>query len=200
MTADCTITTDRQCSPCVAPTFSDDGLTCKQCDGEGKYNDEDGAAFCKTVKAGYKPTEDRKGEEQCPAGTYTDDGVACKTCEAEGQYSDEDGAAYCKTAKAGYKPTLDHKAEERCPAGKYSTGGTNACSDCGDGETSGAGAAGCSTCASCATGRYMIKACTPTSETECGDCLAGTVSTGGTVKQCTSCTADGEYSDTDLAR
>ena len=60
MTADCTITTDRQCSPCVAPTFSDDGLTCKQCDGEGKYNDEDGAAFCKTAKAGYKPTSDHK--------------------------------------------------------------------------------------------------------------------------------------------
>jgi hypothetical protein len=151
MTADCTITTDRQCSPCVAPTYSNDGTACNQCDGEGKYNDEDGAAFCKTAKAGYKPKENRKGEEICPAGTY-------------------------------------------------STGGADECSDCGDGETSGAGAAGCSTCASCATGKYMIKACTPTSETECGDCLAGTVSTGGAVTECTSCTADGEYSDTDLAR
>ncbi|GMH64900.1 hypothetical protein TrRE_jg6983, partial [Triparma retinervis] len=46
---------------------------------------------------------------------------------------------------------------------------------------------------------YMISTCTPTSKTECGDCLAGTVSTGGTVTECTSCTADGEYSDTDLA-
>ena len=60
MTADCTITSDRQCSPCVAPAYSDDGLTCKQCSGEGQYNDEDGAAFCKTAKAGYKPTSDRK--------------------------------------------------------------------------------------------------------------------------------------------
>ena len=139
---------------------------------------------------------------ECQAGTASTGGTVteCALCNVDGKYSDTDNASFCKTAKAGYKPTLDHKAEERCPAGKYSTGGTNACSDCGDGETSGAGAAGCSTCASCATGRYMIKACTPTSETECGDCLAGTVSTGGTVKQCTSCTADGEYSDTDLAR
>jgi hypothetical protein len=60
MTAECTITADRQCSPCVSPTYSSDGITCSQCDGQGKYNDEDGAAFCKTAKAGYKPTSDRK--------------------------------------------------------------------------------------------------------------------------------------------
>ena len=138
----------------------------------------------------------------CLAGTASMGGAAteCMLCNVDGKYSITDNARVCMTAKAGYKPTQDHKGEEQCPAGKYSTGGADECSECGDGETSGAGAAGCSTCASCATGKYMIKACTPTTETECGDCLAGTVSTGGTVTECTSCTADGEYSDTDLAR
>ncbi|GMI44033.1 hypothetical protein TrCOL_g12721 [Triparma columacea] len=60
MKEECTITTDRQCSPCVAPTYSDGGQTCEQCNGKGQYNDKDGAAFCKTAKAGYKPTSDRK--------------------------------------------------------------------------------------------------------------------------------------------
>ena len=46
----------------------------------------------------------------------------------------------------------------------------------------------------------MINACTPTTETLCGDCLARTASIGGTVTECTACTADGEYSDKNLAR
>jgi len=126
MTEDCTITTDRQCSPCVAPTFSDDGLTCKQCNGEeGKYNDEDGAAFCKTAKAGYKPTSDRKVRMS----------------------KKQTGQLIQQTTNTTHNMLRSSQGEEQCAAGTYSTGGANECSECGEGETSGAGAAGCSTCA-----------------------------------------------------
>ena len=173
---------------------------CKQCDGEGNYNDIDGASSCKVAPVGFVVTHDHKGVTACEEGYFSDDGLTCKLCDGEGQFSDVNGASFCKTAKAGYKPTTDRKGEEQCQAGTYSTGGANECSECGDGETSSAGAAGCSTCASCAAGKYMISACTPDTETECGDCLAGTVSAGGGVTECTACTAEGEYSDTDLAR
>ena len=123
----------------------------------------------------------------------------CQNCDGEGQFSDKTGAFSCQTAKAGHKPTEDRKGEEQCPAGKYSTGGADECLQCGEGETSSAGAAGCSTCATCATGRYMINACTPTTETLCGDCLAGTASIGGTVTECTPCNVDGKYSISDNA-
>ena len=150
ISAECTVTTDRQCSPCTPPTFSDDGLTCKQCNGKGQYNDEHGAYACKTAKAGHKPTSDRKGEEQCQAG-------------------------------------------------RFSTGGAEQCTECDEGQSSAKGAVGCSTCATCTAGRYLISICSPTSETECGDCLAGKVSMGGNALECTSCTDDGQYSDTNLA-
>ncbi|GMI03329.1 hypothetical protein TrRE_jg11617 [Triparma retinervis] len=61
MTAECTITTDRQCSPCVAPTYSDDGLMCKQ------YL----ASFCKTAKAGHIPSPDRTTLITCPKNTFS---------------------------------------------------------------------------------------------------------------------------------
>ena len=126
--------------------------------------------------------------------------MECTPCNVDGKYSISDNASFCLTAKAGYKPTADRKGEEQCQAGKYSTGGADECLQCGEGETSSAGAAGCSTCATCATGRYMIKACTSTSETLCGACLAGTASIGGAVTECTPCNVDGKYSEKNLAR
>ena len=45
----------------------------------------------------------------------------------------------------------------------------------------------------------MISACSPTAETQCGDCLAGSASMGITTTACDSCTGEGEYSDTDRA-
>ena len=222
LVADCTITMDRQCSRCLAPTYSDDGLTCKQCNGEGQYSDVSGASSCKSSPAGFVPNTGHTGIVACPTGkysiggktsctacpigkysdtpgsagckacelgsvtgyvanigttsclpcpppSYSNDGEHCQNCDGDGQFSDKTGAFSCRTAKAGHKPTEDRKGEEQCPAGKYSTGGADECLQCGEGETSIAGAAGCSTCATCATGRYMITACTPTSETLCGD-------------------------------
>ena len=83
--------------------------------------------------------------------------------------------------------------------GTFSTGGADECSVCTEGTTSEMGAAGCSTCSTCSTGRYMINTCTPTADTQCKDCLAGTVSMGGDATECTSCTKRGEYSDSDKA-
>ena len=101
MTEDCTITTDRQCSPCVAPTYSDDGLTCKQCDGEGKYNDEDGAAFCKSSPAGFAPNTDHTGIVACRSGRYSIGGkTSCTACPI-GKYSDTPGSAGCKACELG---------------------------------------------------------------------------------------------------
>ena len=45
----------------------------------------------------------------------------------------------------------------------------------------------------------MISACTPTTETQCGDCLAGTASMGGAATVCTQCNVDGKYSVSDNA-
>ena len=123
----------------------------------------------------------------------------CTPCNVDGKYSISDNASFCLTAKAGYKPTSDRKGEEQCSAGTYSTGAAEDCEQCASGETSGEGAAGCSTCATCAAGRYLINTCTPFSETECGECLAGTASIGGSVTECESCNEDGKYSNTNLA-
>ena len=124
MSAECTITSDRQCSPCTAPSYSDDGLTCKQCDGEGQYNDINGASSCKSSPPGSKPTSDHTGIEACPLGTFSDDGVSCKECTGNGTYSDTTGAIYCKSAPAGFKPSPDRTSLVSCPSGTFSTGGT----------------------------------------------------------------------------
>ena len=152
------------------------------------------------ISACTPTTETQCGD--CLAGTASMGGAAteCTQCSVDGKYSVSDNASFCLTAKAGYKPRDDRKGEEQCPAGQYSTGGADDCSECGEGETSSAGAAGCSTCATCATGRYMISACTPTTETLCGACLAGTASIGGAVTECTPCNVDGKYSEKNLAR
>ena len=50
------------CLPCSPGSYSNDGQHCLDCDGNGQYSDKTGAYSCKTAKAGYKPTEDRKAE------------------------------------------------------------------------------------------------------------------------------------------
>ena len=152
------------------------------------------------INACTPTTETECGD--CLAGTASIGGTVteCTPCNVDGKYSISDNASFCLTAKAGYKPTEDRKGEEKCQAGRFSTGGAEDCSDCGAGETSKVGAAGCSRCSTCAAGKYMINSCTPTTETECRDCLVGKVSTGGTVTECKACSAEGEYSDTYLAR
>jgi hypothetical protein len=151
------------------------------------------------ISACTPTTETECGD--CLAGTASIGGTVteCTPCNVDGKYSISDNASFCLTAKAGYKPREDRKGEEQCAAGTYSTGGTDDCLECGEGETSSAGAAGCSTCATCATGRYLISTCTPTTETQCGDCLKGEASMGGSTTECTDCNTDGQYSDRDLA-
>ena len=50
------------CLSCSPGSYSNDGQHCLDCDGNGQYSDKTGAYSCKTAKAGYKPTEDRKAE------------------------------------------------------------------------------------------------------------------------------------------
>ena len=100
MTTDCTITSDRKCSPCVAPAYSDDGLTCEECDGEGQYSDVNGASSCKLAPPGSKPTTDRTGVVGCPAGEFSIGGASvCSLCPA-GKYSDG-GAVGCTACNLG---------------------------------------------------------------------------------------------------
>ena len=51
-TSECSTTSDSVCTQCIPPTYSDDGLTCKQCDGLGEYVDTPGASSCKSSPAG----------------------------------------------------------------------------------------------------------------------------------------------------
>eukprot|EP00520_Triparma_pacifica_P000598 CAMPEP_0118644850 /NCGR_PEP_ID=MMETSP0785-20121206/7171_1 /TAXON_ID=91992 /ORGANISM="Bolidomonas pacifica, Strain CCMP 1866" /LENGTH=923 /DNA_ID=CAMNT_0006536661 /DNA_START=204 /DNA_END=2971 /DNA_ORIENTATION=- len=160
------------CTSCKRGEFSEEGAvgcsTCTSC-AAGRY----------TINT-CSPTSDTVCGD-CLAGTASSGGTSteCTACVGNGKYSDTDLASFCKTAKAGFKPTEDRKGEEQCLEGTFSTGGAEECTACGTGETSGKGAAGCSRCATCAAGRYMISSCSPTKETECGDCLAGTASMGG---------------------
>jgi len=187
---------------CQAGHFSIGGASsCSLCPA-GKfstYNATKGAVGCTSCRLGKTSSEGSSSCSPCPRPSFSDDGITCKQCHGPGQYSNVDGAFACQTAKAGHKPTADRKGEEECPRGTFSTGGTDECSACGVGETSGKGAAGCSTCATCAAGRYVSTACSSTADTKCEDCLTGTASMGGDATECTPCTKDGEYSDTKKA-
>lgn len=189
MTAECIITTDRQCSPCTAPSYSDDGLTCKQCDGDGQYNGIDGASSYKLAPAGYKPTTDHAGIEACLKGTFSDDGVSCKECSGDGAYSDTTGAFYCKSAPAGFKPTSDRKDIVACPAGEFSIGGATNCASCPAGKFSiynpSTGAVGCTPCNLGMTSSVGSSSCTP--------CQPPTFSDDGLT--CKPCNDEGQYKD-----
>ena len=52
--------------------------------------------------------------------------------------------------------------------------------------------------ATCGAGRFVVSASTPTSNTVCGYCVAGTASPGEATS-CPLCNGDGEYSDEDRA-
>ena len=58
----CTTTTNTACEPCLAGSASIGGTSaiCTPCTGDGQYSETDSATACKTAKAGYKPTSDRK--------------------------------------------------------------------------------------------------------------------------------------------
>ena len=117
MTTDCNLISDRQCSPCVAPAYSEDGLTCKQCDKEGQYSNINSASFCKLAPPGFKPTTDYTGVIACPAGEYSIGGAStCTSCPA-GKYSEHDeinGAIGCTA----------------CDLGSISSEGSSSCIPC----------------------------------------------------------------------
>ncbi|GMI07365.1 hypothetical protein TrVE_jg10071 [Triparma verrucosa] len=134
-----------------------------------------------------KPTSDRQGVENYELGSASSCAQEeCTSCNRIGQYADELGLSACKTAPAGTKPTSDRRGVVTCPAGTYSTGGAEECSGCESGEISNAGAAGCRNCAACGLGKYQ-NAETASTETQCGDCVAGKASMGGAVNECTLC-------------
>ena len=185
MTAECTITTDRQCSPCIAPTYSDDGISCKQCDGEGNYNDiAAGASSCKSAPAGFKPISvtDRTGIVACPAGTYSIGGkTSCTACPA-GKYSEYDavdGAVGCTACDLGSISSEGSSSCAQCSAPTFSGDGL-ACSQCdGEGKYNDEdGAAFCKT----------VKAGYKPTEDRKGEeaCQAGTFSIGAN-STCTPC-------------
>ena len=163
----------------------------------------------------------------CSAGTYetsactTTSDTVCEPCLAG--FACLEGLKAPCTATSTYQPDPSKSSCltcSTCPAGAYETSACTTTSDtvcepcpagfaCLEGVKASCTAtstyqpdpskSSCLTCSTCATGRYMINACTSTSEIECGDCLAGTVSMGGTVAECTQCNVDGKYSDTDNA-
>ncbi|GMH49413.1 hypothetical protein TL16_g00510 [Triparma laevis f. inornata] len=180
------------CSDCGDGERSNDGAagcsTCAVCE-PGKYKASDCTAIAET-----QCTSCVKGK-----ASMGGDVVACDACDSNGQYSDEDNASVCKTSAAGKKPTENREDIENCAAGRYSVGAADVCEACESGETSAAGAAGCSTCATCSVGRYKISDCTISSETDCGDCVAGKASMGGDATTCDDCDGEGQYSDDSLA-
>ncbi|GMH74227.1 hypothetical protein TL16_g06408 [Triparma laevis f. inornata] len=210
-------TTTHECKSCMQGKYSVGGVNeCLDCES-GKFNLNDGASSCTTCEPGSVPNG-ATGCTQCIAGKYAAFGASsCSDCGGEGQFSSSAGAAscstaavgtkpnlsrndqtglpFCKTAPAGTKPTPDRQGTEICSPGKYSIGGNDECSECGVGKTSDAGAIGCRTCATCGLGKYQIAECTANTETECGDCVAGKASMGGTVSECARCDGPGEYSE-----
>ena len=138
--------------------------------------------------------------QRCAKGMYAEFGAtSCSACSGPGEYSDAEGSAVCRMAPAGHEPNADRTGVTMCTPGTYTVGGSDSCESCGEGETSSEGAAGCSTCASCAVGRYKIAGCSPSSETQCGDCSAGQASMGGEATACTECNGPGQYSDEALS-
>lgn len=128
------------CGDCSAGKASIGGseTECAACVGNGTYSDTDLATFCKTAKAGYKPTEDRKGEEQCLEGAFSTGGAKDCTACSDGETSGRGaaGCSRCATCAVGRymiiscSPITDTTCGD-CLAGTSSMGGdATECTSC----------------------------------------------------------------------
>ena len=162
MTSAYTPTSDTECAECLSGTASSGGFVreCEAYAGDGKFSESDGASFCETTKAGYKPTVDRKGERRPQS-------------KAGGRYLRHLRVVFAATPPFVSRTTPGLPGEEQCLEGTFSIGGAGGRSGCSEGAFSGKGAVGCSTCAACAAASYVTTPCTTSSDTECGECLAG---------------------------
>ena len=132
MTAECTTTTDRQCSPCQPGEFSDDGLVCKQCDGEGEYSDSRGGEIGRGAKDGRSEAT----AVVCIAISLTTLPVLASLI----------AASSCKVSPAGTKASENRNSVETCPKNTFSIGAADACSPCQNGGYSSLGSFACKNC------------------------------------------------------
>jgi len=185
-----------QCQQCEINTYSVGGTNaCTLCPSG---TDSLGAVSCSPCPPGTIPVGSIC--QRCLKGKHAEFGATiCLSCSLPGEYSDAEGSADCKTAPAGHKPNTDRTDIVKCSPGTFSVGGSDTCTQCGEGETSTEGAAGCSTCATCAVGRFKLADCSPSSGTHCADCAAGQASMGGEVTACTECSGPGQYADENLS-
>ena len=183
--------------PCAAGSYRE----------ETSLSTDETRATCSPCEAGkYQPDEAKPTCLPCTAGHFcTESSTAPIPCGSVALYCPIQ-SSIVNAALSGYYTTPTSAAEGQrvdqipCEAGFACVGGVR--EECVEGSTyqPNPSQTSCLTCSTCPTGTYMINSCTSTSDTECGDCLAGTASMGGTATECTACTAYGEYSDKNLAR
>ena len=134
----------------------------------------------------------RESQEICPRGYACSAGIK-SNCDKEGEFADELGLNVCKLAPPGTVPNSARTGLSNCTSGTYSIGTKSNCTSCDANKFSSERAAFCNPCSSCGVGESIKKNCTSSSDSECGECEAGTASTGIEVGGCKPC-GDGFYS------
>ncbi|GMI40345.1 hypothetical protein TrCOL_g12999 [Triparma columacea] len=192
MTSECTTTSDTVCGDCLAGTASSGGsLTeCEICTGNGKFSDSDGASFCKTSRAGTKPSTDRTTVELCPKNHYSiGANDTCTPC-PPGSHS-HPGSSACERCMTGKYFNESANNCELCPSNTYTISGASDIDGCLGCPPGGHSKPGSGFCDQCLTGTYFHEAFN-----DCMACPSGKFSaTGGSsIEGCEPC-APGFYSN-----
>ena len=146
MSQECTLTSDRQCSRCVAGKFSLGANLCQSCQDD-EFSNVDRTGCIARCNPGEVPSMYGNGCNRCSKGTFAFYGSgSCQVCDEDGHYTDQAGSPTCKTAPAGHKPTSNRTSIEICPKDTFSIGANTTCTSCPPGSHSLAGASACERC------------------------------------------------------
>jgi len=157
-----------QCEPCVAGSYSFDGLFCRPCEAGRVSNDS--ASQCEQCPPGTYPRNDSTGCLTCPVGKYRPatciDCLACLDCPI-GRFREENDTTRCVDCPVGKTLDLDTFVCTNCIPGEfYVSSPISLCFLCPLGKISMENSS--LQCDECPEGRQAA----PT-RTKCEDCPAG---------------------------